>query len=79
MGAAATDAGSWPAASLSDFRRDFALPNEAGAWACDIANVERGIEQLKTSQEQMTRYNAKAAEQLNASHENMPSPHFSRC
>ena len=35
--------------------------------ASDLANVEREIEQLKTSQEQVTRVNASAIEQLKAS------------
>jgi hypothetical protein len=39
--------------------------------ARDLANVKRGIEQLQTSQEQMTSDNAKAAEQLKASQEQM--------
>jgi septal ring factor EnvC (AmiA/AmiB activator) len=37
--------------------------------ARDLANVEQGIEQLKTSQEQMARDNAKAIEQLKSSQE----------
>jgi RadC-like JAB domain len=37
--------------------------------ARDLANVEQGIEQLKTSQEQMTRDGTKAIEQLKASQE----------
>jgi hypothetical protein len=39
--------------------------------ARDLTNVKRGIEQLQTSQEQMTSDNAKAAEQLKASQEQM--------
>jgi hypothetical protein len=39
--------------------------------ARDLANVKRGIEQLQTSQEQMTSDNAKAAEQLKVSQEQM--------
>ena len=35
--------------------------------ASDLANVEREIEQLKTSQEQVARDNASAIEQLKAS------------
>lgn len=41
--------------------------------ARDLANVEQGIEQLKTSQEQMARDNAKATEQLKATREQMAS------
>ena len=41
--------------------------------ARDIANVEHGIEQLKTSHEQMARDNAKAAEQLKANQKQMAS------
>src|SRR6516165_970624 len=37
----------------------------------DLANVEQEIEQLKTSQEQMARDNAKVAEQVKASQEQM--------
>ena len=37
----------------------------------DLARVEQGIEQLKTSQEQISRDNAKLAEQLKASQEQM--------
>jgi uncharacterized membrane protein YccC len=39
--------------------------------ARDLATVGQGIEQLKTSQEQMARDNAKAVEQLKASQEQM--------
>jgi septal ring factor EnvC (AmiA/AmiB activator) len=39
--------------------------------ARDLANVEQGIEQLKTSQERMTSDNAKAIEQLKRSQEQM--------
>ena len=39
--------------------------------ARDLTNVEQGIEQLKTSQEQMAIDNAKAVEQLKASQEQM--------
>ena len=39
--------------------------------ARDLANVEQGIEQLKASQEQMVRDNAKTVEQLKASQEQM--------
>lgn len=39
--------------------------------ARDLANVEQGIEQLKTSQQQMASDNAKAIEQLKASQEQM--------
>ena len=39
--------------------------------ARDLANVQQGIEQLKTSQEQMVRENARTAEQLKASQEQM--------
>ena len=39
--------------------------------ADDVANLERGIEQLKTSQQQMARDNAKAIEQVGASQEQM--------
>jgi hypothetical protein len=41
--------------------------------ALDLATLRLGIEQLKASQEQMARDNAKAAEQLKASHEQMAS------
>jgi hypothetical protein len=37
----------------------------------DLATVGQGIEQLKASQEQMARDNAKIAEQLKASQEQM--------
>jgi hypothetical protein len=37
--------------------------------ARDLANVQQGIEQLKTSQEEMVRENARTAEQLKASQE----------
>jgi hypothetical protein len=37
----------------------------------DLANVQQGIDQLKTSQEEMARENAKTAEQLKASQEQM--------
>jgi hypothetical protein len=39
--------------------------------ARDLANVQQGIEQLKTSQEEMVRENARTAEQLKASQEQM--------
>ena len=39
--------------------------------ARDLANVEQGIEQLKTSQQQMASDNAKAIEQLKTSQEHM--------
>jgi uncharacterized membrane protein YccC len=39
--------------------------------ARDLANVEQGIEQLKTTQEQTARDNAKATEELKASQEQM--------
>jgi septal ring factor EnvC (AmiA/AmiB activator) len=39
--------------------------------ARDLANVEQGIEQLKASQEQIVRDNAKTVEQLKASQEQM--------
>ena len=39
--------------------------------ARDLANVQQGIEQLKTSQEEMARENARTAEQLKASQEQM--------
>lgn len=39
--------------------------------ARDLANVQQGIEQLKTSQEEMARENAKTAEQLKAGQEQM--------
>jgi hypothetical protein len=39
--------------------------------ARDLANLQQGIEELKTSQEQMARENAKAAELLKASQEQM--------
>ena len=39
--------------------------------ARDLANVQQGIEQLKTSQEEMVRENARIAEQLKASQEQM--------
>ena len=39
------------------------------AMARDLANVQQGIEQLKTSQEEMVRENARTAEQLKASQE----------
>jgi septal ring factor EnvC (AmiA/AmiB activator) len=39
--------------------------------ARDLANVEQGIEQLKTSQEQMVRDNANLAEQLKAAQAQM--------
>ena len=39
--------------------------------ARDLANVEQGIEQLKTSQQQMASDNAKAIEQLKTSQEQM--------
>jgi hypothetical protein len=55
-----------PAASLSP---------ELAQWlqtmARDLANVEQGIEQLKTSQEQMVRDNAELAEQLKAAQAQM--------
>jgi hypothetical protein len=41
--------------------------------ASDLANVDREIEQLKTSQEQVARDNAKAIEQFKASQEQMAS------
>lgn len=41
------------------------------AMARDLANVQQGIEQLKTSQEEMVRENARTAEQLKASQEQM--------
>jgi hypothetical protein len=37
--------------------------------ARDLANVQQGIEQLKTSQEELARENARTAEQLKASQE----------
>ena len=39
--------------------------------ARDLANLQQGIEQLKTSQEEMVRENARTAEQLKASQEQM--------
>ena len=39
--------------------------------ARDLANVQQGIEQLKTSQEELARENARTAEQLKASQEQM--------
>ena len=39
--------------------------------ARDLANVQQGIEQLKTSQEELVRENARTAEQLKASQEQM--------
>jgi hypothetical protein len=39
--------------------------------ARDLANVQQGIEQLKTSQEEMVRENARTAEQLKESQEQM--------
>ena len=39
--------------------------------ARDLANVQQGIEQLKTSQEEMVRENARTVEQLKASQEQM--------
>jgi len=39
--------------------------------ARDLANVQQGIEQLKTSQEELARENARIAEQLKASQEQM--------
>jgi hypothetical protein len=51
------------------------LSPELAQWlqtmARDLANVEQGIEQLKTSQEQMVRDNAKLAEQLKAAQAQM--------
>jgi hypothetical protein len=51
------------------------LPSELAQWlqtmARDLANVEQGIEQLKTSQEQMVRDNANLAEQLKAAQAQM--------
>jgi uncharacterized membrane protein YccC len=41
------------------------------AMARDLANVQQGIEQLKTSQEELARENARTAEQLKASQEQM--------
>jgi hypothetical protein len=41
--------------------------------ARDLATVEQGVEQLKTSQDQMARDNAKLAEQLKASQEQLAS------
>jgi DNA polymerase III gamma/tau subunit len=52
-----------------------AAPPELAQWlqtmARDLANVEQGIEQLKTSQEQMVRDNANLAEQLKAAQAQM--------
>ena len=52
-----------------------ALPPELAqlldAMARDLATVEQGIEQLKTSQDQIVRDNAKIAEQLQASQEQL--------
>jgi hypothetical protein len=39
--------------------------------ARDLSNVQEGIQQLKTSQEEMVRENARTVEQLKASHEQM--------
>ena len=51
------------------------LSPELAQWlqtmARDLANVEQGIEQLKTSQEQMVRDNAELAEQLKAAQAQM--------
>jgi hypothetical protein len=51
------------------------LSPELAQWlqtmARDLANVEQGIKQLKTSQEQMVRDNAELAEQLKAAQEQM--------
>jgi hypothetical protein len=41
------------------------------AMARDLANVQQGIEQLKTTQEELSRENARTAEQLKASQEQM--------
>ena len=52
-----------------------AAPPELAQWlqtmARDLANVEQGIEQLKTSQEQIVRDNAQLAEQLKAAQAQM--------
>src|SRR5262249_59156556 len=47
------------------------LPQLLQTMMRDLANVEQEIEQLKTSQEQMARDNAKVAEQVKASQEHM--------
>jgi len=47
------------------------LPQLLQTMMRDLANVEQEIEQLKTSQEQMARDNAKVAEQVKASQEQM--------
>jgi len=74
---AATAALPQPAPLAQTTPQDVAAPSspELAQWlqtmARDLANVEQGIEQLKTSQEQMVRDNAELAEQLKASQEQM--------